>query len=281
MQKKKYNKPFASNRKLTEDDIIELKQKLWDGFLQKQVAELYDLSQPHVSRIVQGDQWPEVPWPDGTYGAINEEHYRNTKKINKERNKRIIRSSVAPISNIKPEDIPDLDPQTEEYADIMGLSPEAVRTLPEQVELSPDEIAEAAGKAMEQQFADDFLSVGDEQRENVEKPKEINISDLEALPWEEVALVDPFNPAIIYAENDIQFREVLCRAFKLIEPVKWDTKLAESLLHQIADGMGYDLTARFYLGEDRRRGHHPGGSAKYKRALEQGKLALERKDDNL
>lgn len=53
---------------LAKKAVLHIKELLWNGATQSQVASIYGITQPAVSRIVTGDSHPNVPWPDGSRG---------------------------------------------------------------------------------------------------------------------------------------------------------------------------------------------------------------------
>lgn len=65
------NPPLPGGRtKLTPLDVIEIKALLWEGLPQSLIATQLNISQPTVSNIRRGSQWPLVQWPDGSEGPI-------------------------------------------------------------------------------------------------------------------------------------------------------------------------------------------------------------------
>lgn len=64
-------------QKLLEPEVLEIKKAIWSGQPHTIIARTFGLSQPHVSRIAKGEQWAEVPWPDGSIGAIAPERLRS------------------------------------------------------------------------------------------------------------------------------------------------------------------------------------------------------------
>ena len=66
-------KPLPIRSRLSLGEAIEIKQELWDGVItQSQLALSYLITQATVSRILNGIQWQEAPWPNGEEGAIPE-----------------------------------------------------------------------------------------------------------------------------------------------------------------------------------------------------------------
>ena len=62
---------------LTEIEVNRLKKDLWEGTAtQKELADKYNISQPLVSMILRGHQWPDTSWPDDSKGAMPAERYR-------------------------------------------------------------------------------------------------------------------------------------------------------------------------------------------------------------
>lgn len=51
--------------------VKQIKDALWKGEHQKEVAERFGISQPTISRILHGEQWYDVPWPDASLGALS------------------------------------------------------------------------------------------------------------------------------------------------------------------------------------------------------------------
>ena len=52
--------------------VLEIKRVLWNGMSHEKTAAMFDIAQSHVSRICNGRSWPEIEWPDGTVGGMNE-----------------------------------------------------------------------------------------------------------------------------------------------------------------------------------------------------------------
>lgn len=71
---------------LTPSNVRQIKALLWKGEMwQRDIAEHYFISQATVSRIYGGHEWPNVQWPDGTKGAIDEDRRRLHKMLKRKR----------------------------------------------------------------------------------------------------------------------------------------------------------------------------------------------------
>ena len=57
---------------LSHETVSVMKQRLWAGQTQQQVADDHMISLNMVVRIVAGRAWEDVPWPDGSIGALSE-----------------------------------------------------------------------------------------------------------------------------------------------------------------------------------------------------------------
>ena len=69
---------------LSEESAKKLKKRLWDGELtQGEIADEFFVSQPTVSRIYRGVDWPSIEWPDGTTGEIPLHRHLSRRKVRK------------------------------------------------------------------------------------------------------------------------------------------------------------------------------------------------------
>jgi len=55
---------------LTPDKVVLLKQLIWAGQTQQQVADDNMMSLGSIAKIVAGTQWHDIPWPDGSIGGL-------------------------------------------------------------------------------------------------------------------------------------------------------------------------------------------------------------------
>lgn len=69
---------------LTEADVTRIKQRLWDGELQRQVARDFDVIESTISNIAAGYKWPYVKWPNGAEGGMPRSQRRAIIKARRE-----------------------------------------------------------------------------------------------------------------------------------------------------------------------------------------------------
>tara|TARA_Y100000310_G_C20694603_1_gene824676 strand:- start:3225 stop:4073 length:849 start_codon:yes stop_codon:yes gene_type:complete len=58
------------------EDILGIKEAIYEGIPQKVVAQRFFLDPSTVSKICRGHLYSEVPWPSGALGALDPEEYR-------------------------------------------------------------------------------------------------------------------------------------------------------------------------------------------------------------
>lgn len=79
--------------------VVKIKKAIWAGETQSEVAQRFAVSQATISRIVQGEQWPDVKWPDGSTGELSAE--RKSILVENEINERVtkrLRMAYASLS---------------------------------------------------------------------------------------------------------------------------------------------------------------------------------------
>lgn len=61
---------------LLEHQVVKIKELLWEGILrQVEIGDTYNVTQPTISQIFRGYQWPEIQWPNGETGEIPHERW--------------------------------------------------------------------------------------------------------------------------------------------------------------------------------------------------------------
>ncbi len=64
---------YHGNRRYSDEDVMHMKARLWDGWTQKEVAREFGTSKNYASYLISGERYPHIPWPDGTVGALDPE----------------------------------------------------------------------------------------------------------------------------------------------------------------------------------------------------------------
>jgi hypothetical protein len=57
---------------LTDDDVRKIKRALWWGSSVAYLSKLFDIPEPSIYAIRNGQRRIEVPWPDGSNGAMSD-----------------------------------------------------------------------------------------------------------------------------------------------------------------------------------------------------------------
>lgn len=57
-------------RILSPEQVVEVKQEMWNGEFVYNLAERYGVSVAMMTNIRSGARWGEIPWPDGTKDAM-------------------------------------------------------------------------------------------------------------------------------------------------------------------------------------------------------------------
>lgn len=75
-----------------------IKEKLWNGTIQRVVAEEANLALPTIQSIIRGSIWYNVPWPDGSVGPMTDERRREIsliRYVNTRKKTRHFKSAIA------------------------------------------------------------------------------------------------------------------------------------------------------------------------------------------
>lgn len=83
-QSRRYRKQAAVKHprsKLTRDEVIEVKRRIWNGEHKKRIADDYGVDPSSISRIYRGLNWKDVPWPIGPARGS----FRNKERVTKGR----------------------------------------------------------------------------------------------------------------------------------------------------------------------------------------------------
>lgn len=70
--------------KLSRPEVTAIKQRIWNGETREQLADDFNVSLGQVCNIGAGHKWPDVPWPDGSFGALPQKRKEAIEKARKE-----------------------------------------------------------------------------------------------------------------------------------------------------------------------------------------------------
>lgn len=150
---------------LTDDEAKALKRDIWaGGQKQHDVAKAFGLSQGTISRVISGESYSHVEWPNGTTGAMPQERHRKMIQL---RTGRTLRTR-----KILPEAIPE--PSRPDRA-----APTLARRV-EQISTLDDDFVEE----MEEDFIEAIADIGPSVPDSIQQ-QGIDESRQEILPWED------------------------------------------------------------------------------------------------
>lgn len=82
--------------------VSQIKRRIWDGESQHYVAADIGVTQPTISRIVNGEQWFEVKWPDGSMGGLSTDRRLELQreKLNKQKHRTVPTEEVEDVEEL-------------------------------------------------------------------------------------------------------------------------------------------------------------------------------------
>lgn len=78
---------------LNNDLVLDIKNRLWAGDVYQKIADRHLVSNTTISAICQGKLYPQVPWPDGTTGAMTIDRQRG---ILEDRRRARVKPGISP-----------------------------------------------------------------------------------------------------------------------------------------------------------------------------------------
>lgn len=229
------NTPRKLSAKLTFDDVKEIKSLIWEGHSQTELSKLFPVSQPNINRIVHGYTWQDVPWPNGSTGALNMDGYvRRLESLGLRKKKgTAITLPIRPVlPPLEPEPIEEQQkPLTQEQKD------EAATRI--------DELAEQAETGMELQIAEDIKTSAKTARKGKKRRPKGELK-AKALPWKNVQQQAPRNPIVMLAMADEDLKKCVCIAFRALPTNMWNTPKAEEVVKQVGISLGIKIKGNFF-----------------------------------
>ena len=207
------------NTKLSQEDVLEIKQLLYNGLSQTDIADRFDISQPHVSRIVHGIIHGNVEWPDGSIGGADIELLvrRRMELLNRDLSTPVqeITHPITPITSVHDAD-EDADKTFEKLFN-------AIRE---------DEI---------QEFEETITDIGE--APEVKPKQETNLNpEQPQLDWDEVLELAPNNAMVSIAKKYPELRKPICITFHNIPKKLWHGTAAKRIVLQTTIGLGIDIS---------------------------------------
>ena len=222
--------PRKLSSRLTNDDIVEIKQLLWSGYTQSEVCRNFKVTQPTIHRICQGWTHEEIPWPDGSVGPINRQHYLTERERRKsleweDANKAAI-ETLGEVGNEVPR-------AHGVQGGPMPNQPTSPRTeVQKQLDAAGAEIADQ----MEGDLAMTLTDAGETgKRKKRKKPAKV---EHEKMEWDDILkeikrIRRKPTPLILQGETDAKTQEAICIVFKQIPSSMWLEDRAIKLVDQI------------------------------------------------
>ena len=212
-----------------------VKEALWTGGFQREIARAYGLSQSQVSRIRHGRTWSSVPWPDGSTGAL---------------------PASAPGAQYKPEPalyMMESNPSVSrtpsiQQATVRIVSPEVGEELHENdaIQGSPIRKQEDTIDALraireeiteeEEREALEELAISSPSRETSRK-REAEPDREEPWPWERCLREAGGNPLVQEAESSGNkfLKEAIQISFASLDPALWRAPVVQGKIRKLAD----------------------------------------------
>lgn len=233
------------NRKLLTSDVEEIKRRLYAGDDQADIAAAFSITQPHVSRILHGKVWPEVPWPDGATGAAD---YRKVVTARDDQNTQALRTQKTSVlsrfkvvanepppmrENVTAPDVPVPDiPAPRSAEQELGIDTnsmdwrEAVDRLGEELQAQATDELEAAI----------LVTSPAPQHATVHRHTAIPL-DSPMLEWSEVLARASDVPIVVRACEVPMLRPAVRMVFAQVSPRQWASSNTERLVLETANRM--------------------------------------------
>jgi hypothetical protein len=198
--------------------VREIKELLWDGKHQGEIANRFYVTQGHISKINVGATWAEVPWPDGSAGGLAME-----RKAQLQQASHVMQSIGRPLMNQVSHASPAQLKFREEYA-----AAEA------QVLLDEDEARKRKRAADEK---DILARVAKQDKADRKKRKKTKPAKTKPLDWAVVSETASHIGIVAQAlaDEDTQLQQAICRAYASLPASHWDDPITLDTIEQIRE----------------------------------------------
>ncbi len=243
--------PRKLSATLTLKLALEIKALLWRGYTQTEVADMYGVTQPTISRIVHGLQYHYVAWPDGSVGEINLTHYRvmlAQRKVEKIGD--IPTVKAAPIvTNISDMSVVEDEHTVEtDTTKVIELSTDIKAAREHQEKLKVERSAnadalDALGADIERRMnaaVTDVASTPGESK-RMRKRKAPKRTTYKIMPWDKVLEKSNEIPMVIAAEDNEIMQKAIGVVFKQLPVSQWGEEIAINLVADVAERMRKEM----------------------------------------
>lgn len=182
--------------------VKEMKEKIWNGARQETISLEYFISQATVSRIVSGKQWGQIPWPDGSNGAMSPErrmllHQKGAAFRN------VVQQATISSGVLESGNVVDFARRVEELAERREM------------------------EDLTRSMADVGMS-GDEPESS-----ELHIPKWDGRKWEAIRALAPNNPLVREAAEDRAAQVAIIEVFRHLPEQDWGKDIAFRLYRQV------------------------------------------------
>ncbi len=214
------------NTKLSQQDVIEIKQLLYSGLSQTDIADRFNISQPHVSRIVHGLFHGDIEWPDGSIGGADIELLVRRRLEMLKTEERQIEKQLLHGERYRQEPLKPITSVYDADEDADKTFEKLFNTIRE------DEI---------QEFEETITDVGEAPEIKVKQETKLN-PEQPQLDWDEVLDLAPSNAMVSIAKKYPELRKPICITFHNIPKKLWHGTAAKRIVLETAIGLGIDIT---------------------------------------
>ncbi len=222
--------------RLTDDAVVEIKQRLWNGERHIDVAALFKVSPTSISRIAHGSQRYNTPWPDGSLGRMPiQRAIKLMQRAYVEQPSPALKELTAAAMSADSVIVEGEEDDSAEHAE------EARQARQARIQ----SMASDAKQDMDASFEEAILSTDDTPREGASP--EAGPLKYTKMEWDEILQVAPRNPLVKYADEYEPFREAVCIVFKSLPQTDWGMKTAARLCKMTSETLGSPIEKMFKM----------------------------------
>lgn len=181
-----------------------------------------------------GQQWAEVPWPDGGRGAADFNILASVRRHGRKQ----LRPLPEPVAQVQPALIQEGEREIftgSSFQDTLDTVSQMFEDEEEQendLAAKAKEVHNKALEAGEVEMAEEQRQVGAAPKTKRKKTKKATVKQA-GLAWSEVRKLAPNNKLVLRAEIDEELIPAICIAFKQVPKSDWESDAVESLVENI------------------------------------------------